>query len=359
MDVPVAVEVESVPTNLCTNQRKRRTNYAPAIAKKKSNSDIKKKGQSLLTVDEQRRVSDIDMTKIMDCVCSRVEKEMFGELFPKRLQLWDHMKSCPDQLYNLVNYSVNEYLKLYKTCASVAAKDSELFLRWLDVMRSFTCEEKQTDVTRTMIQQVCGIPGFNETQGSTVAIVLNAVHWGISQQMASSLEKISSSHNEDAQPTEEKPSDDIAMHRICGWALKSASDHLKARIKDAEQKKPANPQLLNSIKKQFEFATSLKLPNSDKHLLPKPVNYLDRGGLTFLKPSLWSWMNSVELKIVENLNQKCYRMYGDKLFHVAHTALVSDRTLFNEFVTGVAIESIASVEAAADDIVETLYIEHY
>ena len=70
----------------------------------------------------------------MDCVCSRVEKEMFGELFPKRLQLWDHMKSCPDQLYNLVNYSVNEYL--------IAAKDSELFLRWLDVMRSFTCEEK-------------------------------------------------------------------------------------------------------------------------------------------------------------------------------------------------------------------------
>ena len=148
-----------------------------------------------------------------------------------------------------MNYSVNEYLKLYKTCASVAAKDSELFLRWLDVMRSLTCEEKQTDVTKTMTQQVCGIPGVKETQGSTVAIVLNAIHWGISQQMSNLLEKISSSHHEDTQPLiEEKPSDDVAMHRICGWALKSASDHLKARMKNAEQKKPANAQLLNSIK---------------------------------------------------------------------------------------------------------------
>ncbi len=34
-----------------------------------------------------------------------------------------------------------------------------------------------------MTQLVCGIPGDKETQGSTVAIVLNAVHWGISQQM--------------------------------------------------------------------------------------------------------------------------------------------------------------------------------
>ncbi len=102
------------------------------------------------------------------------------------------------------------------------------------------------------------------------------------------------------------------MHRICGWALKSASNHLKAQMKNAEQKKPA---ILNSIKNVLDFAISLKLPNADKHLLPNPVNYLDRGGLTFLKPSLWSWMRSVELKIVENLNQKCYRMYGDKLFH--------------------------------------------
>ena len=66
----------------------------------------------------------------------------------------------------------------------------------------------------------------------------------------------------------------IAMHRICGWALKSASDNLKARMKDAEQKKPANPQLLNSMKKQFESATSLKVPNSDKHLLPKRLSII-------------------------------------------------------------------------------------
>ncbi len=131
---------------------------------RRKESLIKKKGQPLLTDIEQGRVSEIDMTKIMDCIYFRVEKEMFGELFPKRLQIWEHIKSCPDELHTLVN-SVNEYLQLYKTCASVAAKDSELFLRWLDVMGSLTCEEKQTDVTKTTTQLVCGIPGDKETHG--------------------------------------------------------------------------------------------------------------------------------------------------------------------------------------------------
>ncbi len=86
-------------------------------------------------------VSDVDMANLMSCVYSRVEQEIFGEVFPKRIELWEHMKSCPDQLHNLVDYSVKEYVQLYKTCASVSAKDCELFLRWLDIMRYFTCEE--------------------------------------------------------------------------------------------------------------------------------------------------------------------------------------------------------------------------
>ncbi len=182
----------------------------------------------------------------MSCVYSRVEQEIFGEVFPKRIELWEHMKSCPDQLHNLVDYSVKEYLQLYKTCASVSAKDCELFLRWLDVMRCFTCEEKKTTITQHLIEQLCGT-GTNETQRSMVAILLNAVHWGISQQMTTSLEKISSSHHENIPATDEKPSDDVAMHRICGWALFSASDHLK-RVKDEDQKKPANPQRLSITK---------------------------------------------------------------------------------------------------------------
>ncbi len=126
------------------------------------------------------------------------------------------------------------------------------------------------------------------------------------------------------------------MHRICGWALFSASDHLK-RVKDADQKKPANQQRL-SITKQFDFATSLKLSNEDKQLLPNPVKYLDRGGLTFLKCSLWAWMNSLA---------------RSELFHVTDTALASDVTLLIEFVTEAKESSTqATVE---DDIVESLY----
>ncbi len=218
-------------------------------------------------------------------------------------------------------------------------------------MRCFTCKEKKTTITQHLIEQLCGT-GTNETQRSMVAILLNAVHWRIIQQRTTSLEKISSSHHENI---DEKPSDDIAMHRICGWALFSASDHLK-RVKDEDQKKPANPQRL-SITKQFDFATSLKLSNEDKQLLPNPVKYLDRGGLTFLKRSLWPWMNSLERKMVQYLNERCYRAYGDKLFHVTHTALASDVTLLNEFVTG-AKESSTQATVWRTTLLKVC-IEHY
>jgi len=56
-----------------------------------------------------------------------------------------------------------------------------------------------------------------------------------------------------------------------------------------------------------------------------------------------------ELKIVEYLNQKCYQMYGGKHFQVTHTAIMSDQTLFNQFVIG-ATES--SIEV---DIIEAVH----
>ncbi len=65
--IPVAVEIE-LATNPCTNKLKRRTDVPSIPKKKKRKPNIKKKGRPLLTVIEQGKVSEIDMTKIMDCV---------------------------------------------------------------------------------------------------------------------------------------------------------------------------------------------------------------------------------------------------------------------------------------------------
>lgn len=79
---------------------------------------------------------------------SRVEGELFGELFPERTELWEHLKSG-NRLLKLVTFSAEKYLQLCDECSTVCDKHAELFLRWLDVMRSLTCKEGQTDETNS------------------------------------------------------------------------------------------------------------------------------------------------------------------------------------------------------------------
>ena len=79
---------------------------------------------------------------------SKVEGELFGDLFPERVKLWEHLKRY-DKVQSVINYATDRYLDLYDTCSSSTDSDAELFLRWLDVMRSFTCKECQTEETRS------------------------------------------------------------------------------------------------------------------------------------------------------------------------------------------------------------------
>ena len=111
-----------------------------------------------------------------------------------------------------------------------------------------------------------------------------------------------------------KPSDNVAMHRLCGWALFSVIDHLKTQVKKSN--KP-------SYVEQLTFANILKLASNDKHLLPPPVQYLDRGGMTFLRGELWPWMHKVEQKMAQHLNQASYSQYGSRLFQVPRNVRMS------------------------------------
>ena len=66
-------------------------------------------------------------------------------------------------------------------------------------------------------------PSFSKaTKQTLLAIILNAVYLGLNHQMAETAEEISAS----TQCANSLPSDDVAMHRMCGWALKSMKDNL-------------------------------------------------------------------------------------------------------------------------------------
>ena len=145
--------------------------------------------------------------------------------------------------------------------------------------------------------------------------------------MAETVEEISSAIHERAnlESSSSQPSDDIALHRICGWALKSAVDHLHTQIWICASLEHGK------VSSQLELSRFLKLPDSDKCLLPKSVQYLDRGGLAFFKSPSWPWMAAKEIKIAELLSQKSYRVHGDKIFRTTHMTITEDHDLLNKF----------------------------
>lgn len=101
-------------------------------------------------------------------------------------------------------------------------------------MRSLTCKESQTEETQTLLIQILdGCRVSDVTEQTLLAIILNAIHLGLCKQMAETVEEISLAIHEGTSSlnsSSSKPSDDIAVHRICGWALKSAADHLHAQL---------------------------------------------------------------------------------------------------------------------------------
>ena len=317
-------------------------------APRKSN----KKAKSLILNPQQLgQVKEIDKVTLMNAVISRTERELLGDLFPERLRLWEQLKST-NKVQSLVNFSTDKYLKLYDTCSAVCDKDAELFLRWLDVVRSFTCKQSQTEATAVLLSQLFdGCAASDSSQQTLLAIILNAVYLGLSQQMAKTVEEISlatheSETTESGVSSSSKPSDDVALHRICGWALKSASDHLYTQLSTCTTQ--ANS---SKLSREYELICSLKLLGSNKCLLPKPVQYLDRGGLTFFKPSFWSWMTAIEVNIAQQLSQRCYRIHGDKLFHITHATISANQDLLDIFLAGIAESCIQ----ATIDTVETVH----
>ena len=241
-------------------------------------------------------IADVDDTQLLCDVYTTVSRDLVGELFPERAQLWENLVTCSDKLGVFVNYAADRYIQLYLSCTG-CDKHAKLYLKWLDVTREFTCESKQTDETATIIEEAFGNSDATpETMRTVLATLLNGVYLGFCKQMAVAVEKMSTSTQQMENIETAKPSDEVAVQRLCGWALKSATDLLKSQ----------SPQ-----SKELQLLTSLSLDKHDKPQLPPALQYL-----TFMRPTFLPWMIAVEGKMVQHLNQKSYNQYGENFFQV-------------------------------------------
>ena len=106
-------------------------------------------------------------------------------------------------------------------------------------------------------------------------------------------------------------SDDVALYRLGGWALFSAT---KFRCK-AVKLSPSNCDVL---KEEIELLNAIKIPHDEKDTLPPALQYLDRGGLTFPRQELLPYLKEIEMRMLDVLNETNYRRYGKRLFEVCY-----------------------------------------
>lgn len=114
-------------------------------------------------------------------------------------------------------------------------------------------------------------------------------------------------------------SDDTALYQIGGWALFSAAKFRQQCIRQQRGD-------VEKLAEELIDLKALQLAHESKLHLPVGLRYLDRGGLTFPKEQLLPYLRKIEERMLEVLNDKNYRRYGQRLFEVRVQIGLVDRS---------------------------------
>ena len=166
MEIEIAQEVEvrtqrrkrAVPQTAATQSKKNKPTAAKGSKNKGNTTTDTKSAGSLsgckrkpkttkpLTKAQRDQVATINVD-VYAYVNNRVPGKLIPDLFPDRLKLWEFLTGDMAKLNSLIDFAVTQYLALYHECSKEHSKCSELFLRWLDFIRSVTCVSEHTPET--------------------------------------------------------------------------------------------------------------------------------------------------------------------------------------------------------------------
>ena len=168
-------------------------------------------------------LNSVSCDEVLAYVKEKVPSQLVSHLFPERERFWKSL--IADKLKTLVDSAVSKYLILYQECSKGADKNSELYLRWLQYQRTLVCKSLRS--SESVVDMEMEEDTSEGTKRTVVTLIMSNVYAGISQQMAKEIEQSYSTNSVENADT--SPSDDVALHRICGWVLKSVTDNVKQK----------------------------------------------------------------------------------------------------------------------------------
>lgn len=101
------------------------------------------------------------------------------------MELWAAISGYAELKVFIID-SVESYLELYDKFSKGKDKYANLYLAWLDYIRSYTCKAHQTGETQQKWANVLHKygPALESTQRTMIAIILHAVQEAIQSQMS-------------------------------------------------------------------------------------------------------------------------------------------------------------------------------
>lgn len=261
----------------------------------------KKKKTKLLNKDERSEIlKSVNREHVISHVMNKVPSELMSTIFPSRLEFWESIQQS-DAFKSFITKNIDHYLELYLKHSKGKDKYANLYIDWMKVMTSYTCKSQQTVAT---VAELGLLATKNEVNTTVIASVLHALQEGVQIEMSKCIETLHT-----VSVPDDFLSDDTGLYRISGWALKSSIDHKRGDLKNGRGN-------MDITKKEIEILTALKCTMDEKGKLPLGTQIMDRGGLTYIKPKLLSWVRAVEVSMKENLNHKGYQKYGKNIFKV-------------------------------------------
>lgn len=141
---------------------------------------IRKKKTRQLRKEERGMVCTIDREVLIRVVKESVTASIVPSLFPECKHLWESIHHSTE-LDTFIGHQADKYLSLYEKYSKGKEKYANLFLAWLNVIRSFTCQSQQTEATKKEWGLLATYTGSisGSTQSTVLACILHAIQDGI------------------------------------------------------------------------------------------------------------------------------------------------------------------------------------
>lgn len=102
----------------------------------------------------------MDKAQLLAYVDDNVSKGLVPSLFPEHMELWSYLKDT-EELKHFILSAADMYMTFYDQHSKGKEKYANLYLTWLNYIRSFTCRTEQSLATLCTLSLLLG--GYGST----------------------------------------------------------------------------------------------------------------------------------------------------------------------------------------------------